>query len=86
MTVWPDFVGLISPCMVLNATVALRRQLQVLWFQYEIAFGAYCFVWWEKLIVHAILLSIIFLVCYGLSMQVWAIRTFCDMAWRWLHS
>lgn len=60
------------------ATCMLSRRLQVLWFQYEITFGAYCFVWWEKVIVHAILLSIIFLVGYGLSMQAWALRALFD--------
>ena len=41
----------------------------MLWFQYEISFAAYCFDWWEKLIVLAVLLSVLFLVSYGVYRQ-----------------
>jgi hypothetical protein len=68
-------------CALVNCLL-LRRRVKVLWFQYEITFGAYCFVWWEKLIVHAILVSIIFLVVYGVSRQVWAIHALCTSLLR----
>lgn len=58
--------------------MVLCRRLKVLWFQYEITFGAYCFVWWEKLIVHMILLSIIFLVAYGFFRQVVWLHATCS--------
>lgn len=45
------------------------RRIRVLWFQYEISFAAYCFDWWEKLIVLAVLLSVLFLVSYGVYRQ-----------------
>jgi hypothetical protein len=56
-------------------TAPARRRVRILWFQYEISFAAYCFEWWEKLIVHAVLLSVLFLVSYGAYRQgaaLWA--------------
>ena len=41
----------------------------MLWFQYEISFAAYCFDWWEKLFVLAVLLSVLFLVSYSVYRQ-----------------
>jgi hypothetical protein len=56
-------------------TAPARRRVRILWFQYEISFAAYCFEWWEKLIVHAVLLSVLFLASYGAYRQgaaLWA--------------
>jgi hypothetical protein len=36
-----------------------------MYFQYEISFAAYCFSWWEKILVHIILLSALALVTWG---------------------
>ncbi len=52
-----------------NTDRQARRRARILWFQYEISFAAYCFDWWEKLIVLAVLLSVLFLVSYGVYRQ-----------------
>ena len=61
--------------------------MRILWFQYEISFAAYCFDWWEKLIVHAVLLSVLFLVSYGAYRQgaaLWA--RLGDLPWYALQT
>lgn len=44
-----------------RVSAAARR----LWLQYLITWAAYCFDWWERLIVHACLLSVVGLCVYG---------------------
>ncbi len=47
-----------------------HRWIQLKWFQYQITIGTYCFDWWERLLVHFILLAVISLVLYGAYKQV----------------
>ncbi len=46
------------------------RWLELKWFQYQITIGTYCFDWWERLLVHFFLLTVIALVLYGAYKQV----------------
>lgn len=43
-----------------------RRRIRTAWFQYLITLAAYCFDWWERLIVHALVLGGGVLGFYGL--------------------
>ena len=46
---------------------ALFRRL---WLQYLITWAAYCFDWWERLVVHGCLLTVAGLLVYGVSLGV----------------
>ena len=50
---------------------ALARRL---WLQYLITWAAYCFDWWERLVVHACLITVAGLMLYGVSLGARAAR------------
>ncbi|KAL3139500.1 hypothetical protein ABBQ38_003824 [Trebouxia sp. C0009 RCD-2024] len=64
----------------LGATGWVRRK----WFQYQITIGTYCFDWWERLLVHLLLLTVIALVVYGAYKQV--LLVFSLYQWWWQHA
>jgi hypothetical protein len=41
----------------------------VKWFQYEITFGSYCFEWWEKAMIHLLVLGVVSIFAYGIWRQ-----------------
>ena len=50
---------------------ALARRL---WLQYLITWAAYCFDWWERLVVHGCLLTVAGLLFYGVRLGARAAR------------
>ena len=48
--------------------------VQRLWLQYLITWAAYCFDWWERLVVHGCLITVAGLLFYGVSLGVRAAR------------
>ena len=58
-----------SPCVAAR----VRRWVRVKWFQYEITFGSYCFEWWEKAMIHLLVLGVVSIFAYGIWRQalVW---------------
>ena len=58
---------------------ALARRL---WLQYLITWAAYCFDWWERLVVHACLITVAGLMLYGVSLGARAARAAAAVARR----
>ena len=49
--------------------------MRIKWFQYEITFGSYCFEWWEKAMIHLLVLGVLVISVYGIWRQVrWTIH------------
>ena len=44
---------------------SLTRRVHTIWFQYLITLAPYCFDWWERLLVHALVAGGLALVVYG---------------------
>ncbi|KAL0023332.1 hypothetical protein WJX77_008031 [Trebouxia sp. C0004] len=56
-------------------TKSISQWLELKWFQYQITIGTYCLDWWERLLVHLFLLTVIALVLYGAHKQVLLVAT-----------
>ena len=41
------------------------RRVRTAWFQYNITLAPYCFEWWERLLVHALVAGGVALLVYG---------------------
>ncbi len=49
--------------------------MRIKWFQYEITFGSYCFEWWEKAMIHLLVLGVLVISVYGIWRQVrWTVH------------